>query len=235
MLAVYKRELKAYFTSPVGYIYMAVIVLITGALFKVFNIDQQTSELSMYFGLSLFVYAFIIPFLTMKMFSEEKKLKTDQILLTSPIKIVSIVIGKFLSAFTVVLFTLIPSILNIIIVALNSSDVEMPSVIGNYVSLILAAAAFIAIGLFFSVITESQVVAAVMTLALLMFLCLLPFLASMSNTAWIINASEFLSFYARHVQFSYGLFDFAAITYYLSVIVVFMFLTVRVIDKRRWS
>ena len=235
MLAVYKRELKAYFTSPVGYIYMAVIVLITGALFKVFNIDQQTSELSMYFGLSLFVYAFIIPFLTMKMFSEEKKLKTDQILLTSPIKIVSIVIGKFLSAFTVVLFTLIPSVLNVIIVALNSSDVEMPSVIGNYVSLILAAAAFIAIGLFFSVITESQVVAAVMTLALLMFLCLLPFLASMSNTAWIINASEFLSFYARHVQFSYGLFDFAAITYYLSVIVVFMFLTVRVIDKRRWS
>jgi len=234
VIAVFKRELQSYFTSPIGYVYICAYLFATALFFKMYLLDTGTSNVVYFFGGTLIIYMFLVPILTMRLFSEEKKSKTDQILLTSPISITGMVMGKFLAALSVYTIALLPTAVSIGIVA-HYGDVSLGLTLGNYIGILFLGMAFIAIGCFLSAVTESQVVAAVLSFTVLMSLYFLDTLAGSINSTFLSKVVSFISVYDRYTDFTSGLFPLSSIVYYISVAVVFIFLTIRIIEKRRWS
>jgi ABC-2 type transport system permease protein len=182
----------------------------------------------------LFAFVVILPLLTMKLFSEERKLKTEQLLLTSPISLWSMVFAKFLAAYAIFAITFLVSCLNFVIL-FNYGSPELPIILGNIISILLVGAAFIAIGVFVSALTENQLIAAFGTMAILLVLLLLGVASSYVNFTPIRLVINWLSIFTRYTPFTYGEFSFSAIIYYASITFVFLFLTVRIFEKRRWD
>ncbi len=234
MIAIYKREMKSYFTSPIGYVYVCAYLFAMALFFKMYMLDQGISNVVYFFGGSLIIYMFLVPILTMRLFSEEKKSKTDQILLTSPVSVTGIVLGKFLAAYSVFIIGLIPTVASIGFLAAYGS-VSIGLTVGNYLGIMLLGMAFVAIGCFLSSVTESQVVAAVLSFTVMMSLYFMDTLASSINSTFVTNVVNFISVYDRYADFTSGLFSLSSVVYYISVTVVFLFLTIRMIEKRRWS
>ena len=234
MIAIYKREMKSYFTSPIGYVYVCAYLFAMALFFKMYMLDQGLSNVVYFFGGSLIIYMFLVPILTMRLFSEEKKTKTDQILLTSPVSVSGIVLGKFLAAFSVFVIGLLPTTASIAFLA-HYGSVSLGLTVGNYVGILMLGMSFIALGCFLSSVTESQVVAAVLSFTVLMSLYFLDNLASSINSTFVFNVVNFISVYDRYSDFTSGLFSLSSVVYYLSITVIFLFLTARMIEKRRWS
>ncbi len=234
MTAVYKREMKSYFTSPIGYVYICAYLFAMALFFKMYILDAGNSNIVYFFGGSLIVYMFLVPILTMRLFSEEKKSKTDQILLTSPVSVTGIVLGKFLAALSVYTIALALTGVSVAFAA-HYGNVAFGLTIGNYIGIFFLGMSFVAIGCFLSAVTESQVVAAVLSFTVLMSLYFMDTLASSINSAFLGKVIGFISIYERYTDFTSGLFSLSSIVYYVSIAVVFLFLTVRMIEKRRWS
>jgi len=234
LIAIYKREMKSYFTSPIGYVYVCAYLFAMALFFKMYMLDTGYSNVAYFFGGSLIIYMFLVPILTMRLFSEEKKTKTDQILLTSPVSVTGVVLGKFLAALSVYTIALIPTIVAIGFVD-HYGGVAWGLTIGNYIGIFCLGMTFIAIGCFLSAVTESQVVAAVLSFTVLMSLYFMDTLASSVNSAFLTKVISFISLYDRYSDFTSGLFPLSSIVYYISIAVVFVFLTIRIIEKRRWS
>ncbi|MBR5783299.1 MAG: ABC transporter permease subunit [Clostridia bacterium] len=234
MIAIFKREMQSYFTSPIGYVYICAYLFATALFFKMYILDTGVSNVVYFFGGTLIIYMFLVPILTMRLFSEEQKSKTDQILLTSPVSVTGIVLGKFLAALSVYTIALIPTAVSIGFVA-HYGDVSLGLTLGNYIGILFLGMSFIAIGCFLSAVTESQVVAAVLSFTVLMSLYFLDTLASSVNSAFLAKVVSFISVYDRYTDFTSGLFSLSSIVYYISVAVIFLFLTIRIIEKRRWS
>ena len=170
----------------------------------------------------------------MKTFSEEKKQKTDQGLLTAPISLSSIILGKYFAALT--LFIIAESIVFIysIIIAL-CGHVIWSTLLGNYFAMLFLGAAFIAIGLFISSLTENQMASAVIGMFVLFVLYLMDSIAASIPVEFIQKALLSASFYTRYLDFTRGVFDLSSVVYFLSIAVLFNFFSVRVLDKRRWG
>ena len=235
MLAIFKRELRSYFSTSIGYIFVGIFLALSGAIFSYTTLQQfENSDTSMYFTLMLFGFVVILPLLTMKLFSEERKLKTEQLLLTSPISLWGMVFAKFLAAYTIFATTFLVSCLNFFIL-FNYGNPEIAIILGNIISILLVGSAFIAIGVFISALTENQLIAAFGTMAILFALLLMGAVASYINFTPLRVLVNWLSIFTRFIPFTYGQFDFGAIVYYASIAFVFMFLTVRVFEKRRWE
>ena len=179
-------------------------------------------------------YVVLLPLLTMKLFTEEKKQKTEQLLLTAPVSLFSIVFGKFLAAYTVFAGVTLFSSLYFFILSFYG-NVQGAMLFGNLIAALLVGMAFIAIGTFVSAITESQLSSAILTIAILLGFMLLTFLCDLlPDTYWLRFVIEVLSLFYRFQNFTNGIFDFVALFYYLSVAGLFLFLTVRVFDRRRF-
>ena len=235
MLAIFKRELRSYFSTSIGYIFVGIFLALSGALFSYTTLQQrENSDTSFYFTLMLFAFVVILPLLTMKLFSEERKLKTEQLLLTSPISLWSMVFAKFLAAYAIFAITFLVSCLNFVIL-FNYGSPEIAIILGNIISIFLVGAAFIAIGVFVSALTENQLIAAFGTMAILLVLLLLGVASSYVNFTPIRLVINWLSIFTRYTPFTYGEFSFSAIVYYASITFVFLFLTVRIFEKRRWD
>lgn len=235
MLAIYKRELRSYFSTSIGYIFVGIFLALSGAMFSYTTLQQfENSNTGMYFTFMLFGFVVILPLLTMKLFSEERKLKTEQLLLTSPISLWGMVFAKFLAAYTIFAATFLTSCLNFVILY-GYGEPETAIIIGNIISILLVGAAFIAIGVFVSALTENQLIAAFGTMAILFALLILGFVNSYVNFAPLRIVISWISIFTRFTPFTYGEFSFSAIVYYASIAFVFLFLTVRVFEKRRWE
>lgn len=234
MTAIYKREIKSFITSPLGYVYACAYLFLSGMFFSMYILDTGYTNVVYYFGGSLIMYMFLVPILTMRLFSEERRQKTDQILLTSPVSVTSIVFGKFLAALTVFVVSMIPTVFYMMIIGAHGY-LQMGMLIGNYIGIIFLGMAFIALGSFLSAITESQVIAAVSSMTVMMSLYFLDTVASSVNQTWLSNVINFISVFERYTDFTAGLFSLSSVVYYLSLCGLFLFLTVRVIEKRRWS
>ena len=221
MGAIYRREVGAFFTSSIAYVFLAVFYLAAGYFFFGSSLAMATTDMSNLFSSLFFVITILIPVLTMRLFSEEKKQKTEQGLLTAPVSIGGIVMGKYLAALT--LYTIGLAIIFVYALILSFfGAVAWGVVISNILALFLLGAAFIAVTLFISSLTENQVVAAVLGMIVLLALVV----------PTVLNA---LSFYTRYYDFTAGLFDPAGVLFYVSTAVIFNFFTVRVFEKRRWS
>lgn len=287
MKAVYKRELASYFKSMIGYVFMFFIFLIVGIYFNAYNLSYAYPSMNVTFNSITFVFLIAIPVLTMRVLSEERRQKTDQLLLTAPVSITKIVCGKFFALLTVYLIPMLVICLYPLIMRQFGSI----SYIQNYTAILgffLLGATNIAIGLFISSLTENQIVAAVLTFVV-MFICYI-----MSGIESLVSSSKSASFIAfvvmvlifsiflwfmlknatvavftgivleavliilyavksslfeglltsilevfnidSHFQsFINGTFDLTAILYFVSVMFVFVFLTVQSLKKRRWS
>lgn len=234
MLAIYKREMRAYFTTPQGYLFMAIFLCASGFLFSLSTLLMQSSDTATYFQFLLYGYIILIPLLTMKSFAEEKKAKTEQLLLTSPVSLWGMVMAKFLAAFTLFFGTVIISMLYYLVLGLYGEP-NWAKVIGCTVGMILVGSCFIAIGLFISALTENQFVAAMGTIGVLAGLVVVAVLNGIIDNYFIRLVLDWVSIYSRFANFTQGIFDFASAFYYISMSAVFLFLCVRVYEKRRFA
>lgn len=238
MKAIYKRELLSYFTTPLGYVFCAVFLAITGFIFSTQTLQNAVAgsaiSISTYFVLMIFILAILIPLLTMKSLSEDKKLKTEQLLLTSAVSLPGMVYAKFFAAYTVFASAVLVSCFNFTVLSLYGEP-NYAILFGYVISVLLVGAAFTAVGIFVSSLTENQIVAACGTVVILAAMVAISFFNSYIDSAFVRTILSWISVYSRFGNFTYGLFDFAALLYYISVCFVFLFLTVRVYEKRRWE
>lgn len=235
MLAILKRELNAYFTSPLAYVFLAVFYFFSGMFFYTVLYANST-EISYVFNSLFTVLLFIVPLLTMRLMSEEKKQKTDQLLLTSPVSLGGLVLGKFFAAVAMYAIAVSITVVYSIILA-GFASLEWMVVIGNIFGALLFGAALISIGLFISSMTENQMIAAVGTFAVMMFIMMMDSVSSIlpASFAFIGELLAKLSFLARYDELVTGVLDISTILFFISVAAVFNFLTVRVLEKKRWD
>jgi len=237
MLAVFKRDFIGYFTSAIGYIYIGSYILVLNLMFYLENMLRSSSSLVSLFSFMLLVMMFVTPILTMRVFSEEFKLKTDQALYTLPVKMTSVVIGKFLSSLVVFVLLLVLTLLWPFTISIlgNNNTAEL---VGNYLGILCIGAAYISIGVFISATTENQVIAAVGALGVFIALYILEYVAmyffsSGALPVWIMRILLFISIYGRYSEITQGLLSLDSIVFFLSVCAVFLFLTVRRLEKRK--
>ncbi len=239
MLAIWKREVQNYFLTPIGYVFMGIFLLVGGVFFFLDNIWSGSADLSTMFGDLSSLFMLVVPILTMKLLSEEKRNKSDQLLLTSPRSVWDIILGKFFAACTVLLLTMAVTLVYVLIICVYSTEVHVGLFVSNYIGFFLLGCSYIAIGTLMSAMTENQVSAAVLTLGVNLLLqvieSVLPQITLPSGLEFLNTAFSWLSMYTRYYEFSAGILSIANIVYYLSLCGVILFLAVRVIDKRRWS
>lgn len=234
MLAIYKREMRSYFTTPIGYIFLAIFFAVSGAVFAYSTLYSMTADTTVYFTFMMCVFVVLLPLLTMKLFSEEKKTRTDQLLLTAPISIISMVSAKFLAAYTMFAGSMLVSSLQFLILY-RYAVVKTSVLLGNLLAILLVGMVFIAVGTFVSSLAENQLAAAVGTIGLLFVLAAISLLNQFIPFYPIRFVLQCISVFSRFQNFTNGIFDIASIIYYLSVTAVFLFLTVRVYERRRWA
>lgn len=239
MLAIFKREMRSYFTTSVGYIFLASALVISAIIFSVTTVLSETADASVYFSGLIFVLMVFLPILTMKSFSEEKRTKTEQLLLTAPVSTTQMVLGKFFSSFAMlVIFLALSSIFFIPLssyVAEGASGANTALVMGNLIALLLVGMCFIAIGLLVSSLTENQFAAIVITIVVLLLLFLVNLFNGIIESYAVRVVLDWLSIYARYDYFTYGFFDIGALIYYISLTCVVLFLTVRVFEARKYN
>jgi len=242
MSAIYKRELKSYFTSPIGYAILVIFYFFSGWFFSDL-FEKGVPDLSSVFE-AMFIFVLIVtPLLTMRLFSEDKRQKTDQLLFTAPVRLFPVVFGKLLAAVTV--FAMAMAIMVVYQLIISSVMPEGASVdwmvfIGNLLGMFLFGFALIAIGMFVSALTESQVVAAVCSLGLSFGMSLLSTLADyipQTNSIYgaIRDGLLWLSFSERYSGFTTGVLNYADVFFFVSIGLIFVVLTVFVLDRKRYA
>ncbi len=235
MFAIYSRELKSYFYTPIGYIFCGVFLVVSGLIFSATTLyAQTTSNIGDYFIYLMAVFAILLPLLTMKLFSEDRRTRTDQILLTSPVSVFGIVMGKYLAALTIFGATFVVNSFNFVLLFKYGSP-NATSIFVNIIGLFLLGAAFIAIGVLLSSLTENQLIAAVSAMGVNAAMLLISLLAGGIESTFWRTIFKWFSVLDRFIPFTNQTLDFSAIVYYISLAAVAIFITTRVIEKRRWA
>jgi ABC-2 type transport system permease protein len=287
MFAILKREFKTYFLTPTGYIYMSLFLLVSGIFFSYGNLLNKSAYFSYFLSNIVFIFLLVVPVLTMRLFTDEKRLRTEQLLLTSPVRISDIVLGKYLAAVGIFLFTVLITVIYAVIISFHG-ELDTWESVGAYIGFILIGMSFIAVGIFVSSTTENQVVAAIVTFCALLVMWIIDLIQQgmpsdaiagavfaglvlagilfwlflsirhliitvaigIAGVAAIVllyifqtyifygligKVLEWFSLIKRYENFSMGVVKLSDIIYYLSFSSFFLFLTVRLIDKKRWS
>ena len=235
MLAVFKKEMRSYFTSVIGYVFLVLYLALSGGVLCYTTLYSMSSDVTSYFTLMLIISGVALPLLTMKSFSEERKVKTEQLLLTAPVSIISIVVGKFLAAYSIYAGCMVLNSLYCLVL-LNYSSLKVAVLFGCLIAALLVGMVFIAIGLFVSALTENQLTAAVGTMAIILGFLAIGLIGSLFPSDYAIRyVFNFISIFARFQYFTNGVFDVAAVIYYISVAAIFAYLTVRIYDRRRYN
>jgi ABC-2 type transport system permease protein len=287
MLAVFIRELKSYYQNITGFIFMGFFLLLAGIFFTFNNLIPQSPNFNGVLGSITFIFLVVVPILTMRLLSEEQRQKTDQLLITSPLSLTGMVLGKFFAAQAVFLITLVVTFIYPILLSTVGSIV-VPEIVGGYIGFFLLGSAFIAVGLYVSSLTENQVIAAVVTFSALLIMWIIDalqqglpadplsglifagllvlgvtvflyfttrnwpttvavlvvgsgvallfwFLDQANYDGFIVNVLKWFSLLQRYQDFSLGILGLSPVVYYISFSAIFIFLTVRVIEKRRWK
>jgi len=233
-LVLARKELAGYFFSPLAYIIVALFLLSSGIWFfeKIF-IPGNEATLRPLFEAMAYIMVFVVPLLTMRLLSEEFRSGTVEILLTAPVTDTEVVIGKFLGVFGFYLAVLACTVVMLVLMVLFGSPDAGVAVMG-YVGMVLLGAAFLAIGLFASSLTRYQLVAAVVAVAILsVFAFLMQALVVNTSAPWSGLASK-LNVMSYFKDFSRGMFDTRGLVFFLSVTALFLFLSVKTLESRRW-
>ena len=233
MLSILKKEINSFFASPIGYLVIAVFLLLNGLflfLFKGdFNIlDNGFADLSTFFLLSPWIFIFLIPAVTMRSFSDEKKQGTLELLLTKPVSHLEIVLGKYLGAFILVILALIPTLLYVYAVyklGNPEGNLDMGSIMGSYFGLLFLAASYVAIGVFASTLSDNQIVSFILAV----FLCFFFYFGFEGLFSYDFFGDmiylEKLGMDYHFKSMERGVIDTRNLLYFLSISVFFILLT----------
>src|SRR5712671_1511580 len=256
--AIARKELNIYFASPIAYVMFTLFVVIgsyfflrllgsyeqASLMYMRFNSPEMMNRLNFQdaifrnlFGNLGVILIFVVPFLTMRLVAEEKRKKTMELLYTTPITPGAIVWGKYLAAIAILVCTLALALLYPLLVQLVAKDqngVEWRSIFLGYAGLFLLGAAYMAIGLFISALTESQVVAALITFVILLMTWIIGWTAQ-ETEGWVRDFVTYLASVSHLDSFSKGTIDLKDIVYFLSLITLGLFATNRAIEAHRWS
>jgi len=232
MRAIFWKEVKSYFYSPIAYILIGLFTLLT-SIFFLGNLYRRYADFNPVLSTMGFILLFIVPILTMRILEEDRKNGTEVLLITSPASLTSIVLGKYFAAFFVFLvMTCITFIYPIILFAFGGQPTAQ--LVGGYIGFILLGASFISVGLFASSLTENQIVAAVIGFISLLIMWIADSVGMVVG-GFASKVLNWFSLLSRYEDFNNGILSLSPIVYYLSFTAVFIFLTVRVIERRRWS
>ena len=234
MFAIFKRELKAYFTSPLGYVFLAIFYAFSGLFFYIFSLSVGSTDISSVFLMMFIVLMVFVPLLTMRLLSEDKKQKTDQLILTAPVSLLSIVMGKFLAAYAI--FAIGVAVMPVYGFVMSTfATVSWLPIWGNTVGLLLLGGIFVSICLFISSLTENQMIAAIGGFFINLMILLMNTLKSALPNGFLQDVLSSISVYSRYSEITNGIFSLSSLIFFVSVIFIFLFLTVRVLEKRRWA
>jgi ABC-2 type transport system permease protein len=246
-----KKELRTYFTSPIAYVVMTVFLVLVGFFFYSlmywFNSQSMQMAQNQYYAGQIninqmlfsplfhnisIILLLMLPLLTMRLFAEEKKIGTEELLYTSPISVGEIILGKFIASLLVLVAMLALTGLLAIFTFLYGNP-ELSPVLMGYLGLFLLGASFIAIGLFFSSLTENQIVAAILTFGSLLLFWIISWASSAATGFWkeVLN---YVSIFQHFDNLTQGILDTTDVVYYLSFAFFGLFLTHTVIQSRRW-
>ena len=207
MRAIFKREMRAYFASPVGYVVVAALLALYGFFYYQVMAIGSSSYITQVFSTMFMFSMMIMPIITMRSMSDDRKNKTDQALITAPVSVTGIVMGKFLAAFGVYFIANTLALLPAITMGFFSSAFPWGILFGNYIGTLLYGAAMISIGVFISGLTISQVIAAIGTFVIAVFLMFVDQIASALSGNFIGTILTWISFTSRYDTFTQGIFS----------------------------
>jgi ABC-2 type transport system permease protein len=233
MKSILFREIKSFFGSPIGYLVIAIFLLLNGLFLWIFDgefniLNSGFADLNPFFTIAPWILLFLIPAVTMRSFSDEKKQGTIELLLTKPLTIWQIVGGKFLGAMLLIVIALLPTFLYVYIVsdlAFPSGNIDMGSIIGSYFGLLFLISSYTAIGIYTSTLSENQIVAFIIAV----FLCFLFYFGFEGISSIFSENAQLISFFGMDYHFksiSRGVIDTRDVIYFLSFTFLFLSLTV---------
>ncbi len=235
IFSVMRKEIRSYWNSPIAYIYVTVfLALVSWLFFENFFLQGQAS-LREFFGLLPMAFVLFIPAITMRLWAEEKKLGTIELLMTLPLRDHEVVLGKFFAAFLFLAISILLSLpLAIIVGALGNPDPG--PIIGGYIGSLLMGAAFLAMGIFFSGLTENQIIALIISFVVAILLLLLDSTVILSRLPQsIAPAVDFLGIRSHFESIERGVVDSRDVLYFASITFFFLFLNVKAIESRKWA
>jgi ABC-2 type transport system permease protein len=233
-LAIFKKEFFGYFNSPIAYVYLFVYIALTNWLFfQTFFLQGQASMRS-YFGILPMLFLFFIPAIAMRLWAEEKKSGTIELLMTLPLKVSEIVAGKFLAAYAFLTVSFVFSISVPISVAI-AGDPELGQILCGYLGVLLMGGAYLAIGMFVSNLTENQIIAFILgvVVTFIMFILGSP-IVTFRLPSMLVPVFTFIGLGGHYDSIIRGVIDTRDIIYYGSVMGVFLFLNAYFIETRKW-
>lgn len=233
MHAIYKREMKSYFTSPIGYIVCSVMLLLLGLYFSYMYRNNYTNISFVFMSIST-IALLVCPIITMRLLSEDKRQKVDQLLLTAPVKLWKIIYGKFFAALTLFMLPFAMTFIYVFILMLSTS-VNWLAFLADLLGIALLGSSILAIGLFISALTESQIIAGIFGIVISFFIMQIDYFSQSVDATWFTNATTYISFVTRYNAFTSGKIDFSNIVFFASVTVLFLYLATAVLDKKRWA
>jgi len=243
LITLYKKEIRTFLSSLIGYVVIIVFLLINGLFLWVFQgdfniLDFGYANMDGLFMIAPFVFLFLIPAITMRSFSEEKRVGTIEMILTKPLTDFQIVMAKYLAGLTLVVFSLLPTLIYMFSVyrlGLPPGNMDMGGSWGSYIGLLFLGASFVAIGLFSSTLTDNQIVSFIIGVFLSGFLYIgFEFIYSLD---WLGNLDLFiksLGINSHYTSMSRGVIDTRDVIYFLSVIFLFIFLAKHSLERRKW-
>ncbi len=232
VLPVFRREIRSYFNSAVAYVVIVVFLAIVGWFFSSNIFLMDVASMRLFFETVPAVFLFVIPAITMRLLSEEKKSGTLELLVTKPLSDVEIVVGKFLAAWVLVAAALLPTLLYYIAMAALGS-IDNGPVVGGYVGLLLTAAVYVAVGLLASSLTDNQVVAFIVGFVMVFALYMLDKVL-FYVPGWLTTTVEFLGIDYHFSSIARGVIDSRDVIYFLSLLVFSLVLSVVSLKRRNW-
>ncbi len=241
LYAIYRKDLGQYFVSPVAYVIVGIFLFLSGFFFVTYvalaaeqESDAPSWVLRAFLSLLALLFLFLLPMITMGSYSEEKKRGTIELLMTSPITELQIVMGKFLASLTLYAAMLLPTVGCVLFIWWHSDPLPpFRLVLGGYFGALLFGGALLSLGLFLSSLTENQIIAAALTFGAFLLLWVIDFGTrdASSPTGQLLH---YISVINHYDDFTRGVIDTAGVTYYVSFMILFIFLTVRSVDSMRW-
>ena len=233
MKSILLREIKSFFGSPIGYLVIAIFLLLNGLFLWVFEgdfniLNSGFADLTPFFTIAPWILLFLIPAITMKSFSDEIKQGTIELLLTKPISVWEIVSGKFFGAFVLIILAIIPTFIYVYVIyglGMPKGNIDMGSTMGSYFGLLFLIAAYTSIGIFTSTLSENQIVAFIVAV----FLCFILYFAFQGIASQFKNFEDFIALFGMDYHYksmSRGVIDTRDVLYFTSITFLFLSLTV---------
>lgn len=237
MIEIFKKEIRQFFVTPMGYIIVGIYYFISSLYFCVFNLGGAVVDLSYVFAFeSNWLLMFLLPMLTMRMLSEERRTKTDQLLLTAPVSVTGIVYGKFLAAFCVFFICTLCNVLFFLVVSTHAEIVMWAEFICRMLGLLLLGGAILSVDLLVSAQAENQLIAAFVAMGINILMLVGRNFVETISSGWLQFLVSLISVFQRFYDtFLVGILNYSSVVYYVSFVVFFLFVTMQVVERRRWS